>query len=98
MPVGKEKWIVHVIWLLTSKTPERQLWGFLFPFLVVGLIISNTFFTFTGTASYFLFRGYQMPYKLNGKCVTVVAFAGLHFSGISFINIRSQSRLEGNNR
>ena len=37
MPVGKEKWIVHVIWLLTSKTPERQLWGFLFPFLVVGL-------------------------------------------------------------
>ena len=37
MPIGKEKWIVHVIWLLTSKTPERQLWGFLFPFLVVGL-------------------------------------------------------------
>ena len=23
--------------------------------------ITHTFFTFTGTASYFLFRGYQMP-------------------------------------
>ena len=32
---------------------------------------------------------------LNDKCVTVVASTGLHFRGISFLNIRSQSRLEG---
>ena len=60
------------------------------------LRITNASFTFTGTPFQVLFRGYQMPYKLNGNCVTVVAFAGLHFSGISFINIRCQSRLEEN--
>ena len=38
-----------------------------------------------------------MPYELNGKCVTVVASTGLDFRAFSFINIHSQSRLEGNN-
>ena len=33
-------------------------------------------FTFTGTASYFLFRGCRMPYQLNGNCVTVVTAEG----------------------
>ena len=35
--------------------------------------------TFTGTPFQVLFRAYQMPYELNGNCVTVVASAGLHF-------------------
>ena len=35
--------------------------------------------TFTGTPFQVLFRVYQMPYELDGKCVTVVAFTGLHF-------------------
>ena len=37
---------------------------------------SNTFFTFTGTAFYFLFRGCRMPYELTGNCVTVVTAEG----------------------
>ena len=35
--------------------------------------------TFTGTPFQVLFRVYQMPYELDGKCVTVVVFTGLHF-------------------
>ena len=43
--------------------------------------------TFTGTPFQALFRVYQMPYKLNGNCVTVVAAEGygdqLPMSGFS---------------
>ena len=35
--------------------------------------------TFTGTPFQVLFRVYQMPYELDGNCVTVVASTGLHF-------------------
>ena len=35
--------------------------------------------TFNGTPFQALFRVYQMPYELDGKCVTVVVFTGLHF-------------------
>ena len=51
------------------------------------LRITNASFTFTGTPFQVLFRGYQMPYKLNGNCVTVVVAEGyggqLPMSGFS---------------
>ena len=67
------------------RKPNAQFWR---------LTISNTFFTFTGTASYFLFRGYQMPYEWNGNCVTVVVSTGLHFRAFYLLTFAASHDLK----
>ena len=50
--------------------------------------------TFTGTPFQVLFRVYQMPYKLDGNCVTVVASTGLHFRAFYLLTFAASHDLK----
>ena len=50
--------------------------------------------TFTGTPFQVLFRVYQMPYELDGKCVTVVVFTGLHFRAFYLLTFAASHDLK----
>ena len=50
--------------------------------------------TFTGTPFQVLFRVYQMPQKLNGKCVTIVASTGLDFRAFYLLTFAASHDLK----
>ena len=50
--------------------------------------------TFTGTPFQVLFRVYQMPYELDGNCVTVVASTGLHFRAFYLLTFAASHDLK----